>query len=67
MHNTLQLCLHIFAFELNINELPSSKERYGKRSEYITSDYQMITRDYAFIVDQSLPVADLLNFLLEMK
>jgi len=53
----------IFAFELNINELPFSKERYGKRSEYITSDYQMITRDYAFIVDQSLPVADLLNFI----
>jgi phenylalanyl-tRNA synthetase beta chain len=53
----------IFAFELNINELPFSKERYGKRSEYIPSDYQMITRDYAFIVDQSLPVADLLNFI----
>lgn len=53
----------IFAFELNINELPFSKERYGKRSEYITSDYQMVTRDYAFIVDQSLPVADLLNFI----
>ena len=53
----------IFAFELNINDLPFSKERYGKRSEYITSDYQMITRDYAFIVDQSLPVADLLNFI----
>lgn len=53
----------IFAFELNINELPFSKEKYGKRSEYITSDYQMITRDYAFVVDQSLPVADLLNFI----
>ena len=53
----------ILTFELNINELPLRPEKYGKRSEYATSDYQMITRDYAFIVDQSLPVADLLNFI----
>ncbi len=53
----------IFAFELNINELPLRPEKYGKRSGYVTSDYQMVTRDYAFIVDQSLPVADLLNFI----
>ncbi len=53
----------IFAFELNINELPIRPEKYGKRSEYVTSDYQMITRDYAFAVDQSVPVADLLNFI----
>lgn len=53
----------ISAFELNISALPFSKEKYGKRAEYISSDYQMITRDYAFVVDQSLPVADLLNFI----
>ncbi len=53
----------ILGFELNINELPLRQEKYGKRSEYIASDYQMITRDYAFVVDQSLPVADLLNFI----
>ncbi|MGC0371398.1 MAG: hypothetical protein DGJ47_000087 [Rickettsiaceae bacterium] len=50
-----------FAFEINIEALPISKAKFGKKSEYKISDYQAIKRDYAFIVDQELAVLDLIN------
>ena len=53
----------IFAFELNIESFPISKEKYGKRPEYVVSDYPVITRDFAFIVDDALAILDLLNFI----
>ena len=53
----------VMAFEMNISILPFSKEKYGKKAEFNVSDYQMITRDYAFIVDEDQPVGDLLVFI----
>jgi len=53
----------VIAFELNISNLPFSKEKYGKKPEWKVSDYQMITRDYAFIVDAAQPVGEMLNFI----
>lgn len=53
----------ILAFELNISALPYGKGKFGRRSDYIVSDYQMITRDYAFIIDKDIPAGDLLNFI----
>ena len=53
----------VIAFELNISKLPFNKEKYGKKLEWQTSDYQKITRDYAFIVDAAQPVGELLNFI----
>lgn len=53
----------VMAFEINISNLPFSKEKYGKKAELNVSDYQMITRDYAFIIDADQPVGDLLAFI----
>jgi phenylalanyl-tRNA synthetase beta chain len=53
----------IMAFELNIEALPVGKEKFGRRPAYVASNYQMVKRDYAFIVDQYLPVAEMLNFI----
>lgn len=53
----------VFAFELNINSLPFSKNKFGKRSDYIISNYQSVARDYAFIVDQSCAAGALLSFI----
>jgi phenylalanyl-tRNA synthetase beta chain len=53
----------VMAFEVSISNLPFTKEKYGKRPEYKSSDYQMVTRDYAFIIDADQPVGELLRFI----
>ncbi len=53
----------IYAFELNIGKLPLGKDKFGKRPDYKISNYQMIVRDYAFIVDANIAVGDMLNFI----
>ncbi|GAB4162182.1 MAG: phenylalanine--tRNA ligase subunit beta [Rickettsiaceae bacterium] len=53
----------VIAFELDITALPFSKNKFGRRPEYAASNYQMVIRDYAFIVDASLPASELLNFI----
>ncbi|MGX6960021.1 MAG: phenylalanine--tRNA ligase subunit beta [Rickettsia endosymbiont of Pentastiridius leporinus] len=53
----------IFAFELNITNLPISKSKFGKRDEFVVSDYQANFRDYAFIVDQNQPVGEIISYI----
>ncbi|MDA9163375.1 phenylalanine--tRNA ligase subunit beta [Rickettsiaceae bacterium] len=53
----------VMAFEMNISNLPMGKQKYGKKPEFITSDYQMIVRDYAFVVDADQAVGELLSFI----
>ncbi|MDG1437259.1 MAG: phenylalanine--tRNA ligase subunit beta [Rickettsiaceae bacterium] len=57
------ISVDVVAFELNISKLPFGKEKYGKRPNLIVSDYQMITRDYAFVVKDDQTVGELLNFI----
>ncbi|RTK93199.1 MAG: phenylalanine--tRNA ligase subunit beta [Rickettsiales bacterium] len=56
-----EIDVDVMAFELNINNIPYSSEKFGKRPEYAISNYQMVTRDYAFIIDIDVPAMDLLN------
>lgn len=67
IHPSILKCFDIdsdvMAFELNISAFPMSKEKYGRKPEFATSDYQMIIRDYAFIIDKDQPVGELLNFI----
>lgn len=58
-----EISADVMAFEINISNLPFGKEKYGKKANWSVSDYQMITRDYAFIVDTDQPVGELLNFI----
>lgn len=53
----------VFAFEVNIENLPFGKNKYGKRPEFKSSNYQMITRDYAFMVSSDQPVGEMLKFI----
>jgi phenylalanyl-tRNA synthetase beta chain len=53
----------VMALELNISKLPYGKDKFGKKPEFIVSDYQMITRDYAFVVSAEQRVGDMLNFI----
>lgn len=53
----------IFAFELNITNLPLIKAKFGKRDEFAVSDFQANFRDYAFIVDQDQAVGEIISYI----
>ncbi|NRB10699.1 MAG: phenylalanine--tRNA ligase subunit beta [Rickettsiaceae bacterium] len=57
------LDVRVIAFEINVDNLPVSKDKFGMKPEYIASDYQSIVRDYAFVIDKSMSVGDLLSFI----
>lgn len=58
-----EIDVDVMTFELNISNLPYSKDKFGKRPNYTASDYQKIVRDYAFIVDVDQPVGEMLNLI----
>lgn len=41
----------VSAFEINLNAIPESKLKYGHKGSYKISDYQAVSRDFAFVVD----------------
>lgn len=47
----------VVAFEVYLDAIPQS--RGGKRKALSVSDYQPVTRDFAFVVDAKTPAADL--------
>lgn len=47
----------VYAFSLFISALPAPKA--AKRKPLSTSDYQAVTRDFAFVVDSATPASDL--------
>ncbi|WP_342226096.1 phenylalanine--tRNA ligase subunit beta [Rickettsia endosymbiont of Urophora cardui] len=53
----------VFAFELNITNLPTPKAKFGKKDEYIISDYQANFRDYAFIIAHDQPVGEIISYI----
>ncbi|HJD54540.1 MAG TPA: phenylalanine--tRNA ligase subunit beta [Rickettsia endosymbiont of Proechinophthirus fluctus] len=53
----------IFAFELNITNLPLIKTKFGKRDEFAVSDFQANFRDYAFIVGQDHRVGEIIAYI----
>ncbi|MCC8462309.1 MAG: phenylalanine--tRNA ligase subunit beta [Rickettsia endosymbiont of Ecitomorpha arachnoides] len=53
----------IFAFELNITNLPLIKAKFGKRDEFAVSDFQANFRDYVFIVDQDHRVGEIISYI----
>ncbi|WPY01025.1 Phenylalanine--tRNA ligase beta subunit [Candidatus Trichorickettsia mobilis] len=53
----------VIAFELNITNIPTSKPKFGRRTEFITSDFQINYRDYAFIIDVVQPVGNIISYI----
>lgn len=53
----------VFAFELNITNLTTPKAKFGKRDEFIISDYQANFRDYAFIIAHDQPVGEIISYI----
>ncbi|WP_341792700.1 MULTISPECIES: phenylalanine--tRNA ligase subunit beta [unclassified Rickettsia] len=53
----------VFAFELNIMSIPFTKAKFGKRDDFIISDFQASFRDYAFVVDENQPVGEIISYI----
>ena len=53
----------IFAFEINIANIPFAKAKFAKRDEFIVSDFQPTFRDYAFVVDLEQPVGEMMIYI----
>ena len=53
----------VMAFEVDLSQLPLTKEKFGRRPELKISDYQMVNRDYAFIIDESQKIGEILSFI----
>ena len=49
----------VYAFALFLSDLPPVKA--AKRKPHSTSDFQAVMRDFAFVVDATLPAADLVK------
>lgn len=53
--------IDVFAFELNIANIPFSKPKFAKKDEFIVSDFQVNYRDYAFVIDFAQAVGDIIS------
>ncbi len=53
----------VVAFELYIDNIPFSKMKYGKRDDFIISNFQPIFRDYAFLLDDDKEIGAILNYI----
>ncbi len=53
----------VFALEANINNIPLAKAKYGRRDDFVVSDFQISFRDYAFIVDINKPVGEIIAYI----
>ena len=53
----------VMAFELNLSNIPKAGEKFGKKADFKASDYQMINRDYAFVIDEAQSIGEILSFI----
>jgi phenylalanyl-tRNA synthetase beta chain len=49
----------VIAFELMISDIPESKLKFGKKPEYFVSDYQSVSRDFAFSMPLDVQAIDI--------
>jgi phenylalanyl-tRNA synthetase beta chain len=53
---------NVCAFELYLGNVPFSKAKFGKRGEYIQSDFQVTLRDYAFVIPESQAIGEIIAY-----
>lgn len=55
--------INVLAFEIELSSLPVIKSSFARKMEPKISDYQMVNRDFAFIIDETQPVGEVLSFI----
>ena len=53
----------VVAFEMNLSAIPESRLKYGKCEELQMSEFQAVTRDFAFVMNKDDPVGPVLTFI----
>lgn len=53
----------VVGFELNIINIPLSKPKFGRREDFKTSDFQVASRDYAFVIDNDQPIGEIISYI----
>ena len=53
----------VVAFELDLSAVPEARLKYGKRDVFVVSDFQSVTRDFAFVMDRDTEVGKILTFI----
>ena len=56
----------VVILELMISDLPDSKLKFGQKTHYEVSNYQMVSRDFAFIVDINLEAIEIERLVLSI-
>ena len=53
-------------FEIFLNNVPLAKPKYGRKGNLQTSDYQMVERDFAFIMNQDILIDSIVRTVLQI-
>lgn len=61
--NNMGLEIPVMAFEINLKNVPLSKERFGRRDEFTPSPFQVSERDYAFVMDKSQAAGEVASYI----
>lgn len=57
------LSKRVTSFELNLSSIPETRLKYGKKEDLTVSDYQPVTRDFAFVTDIDTQIGAILTFI----
>lgn len=55
---------HVVGFELFLDNFPASKSKYGRKGALQTSDYPMVSRDFAFIFKQDITIETIIKLVM---
>lgn len=53
----------VCSFEIFSNNIPTPRNKYGKKSELNLSQFQSVSRDFAFLMDSDVKVGELVSLL----
>lgn len=56
----------IFGFEIFIDNIPIPRTKYGKKTEVKFSQFQPVSRDFAFILDNYIQASDLIKSIINI-
>lgn len=53
----------VVAFEINLDNLPVTKHKFGRKPKFTSSNYQPVQRDFAFLIDKNQNVGEIQEFI----
>lgn len=57
----MDISKRVFAFELFIDRLPKSRQKFGRKNVLELSQYQKVTRDFAFLISKDIEAKNIIQ------